>query len=212
MILTRVYLNTRRQGAKKLLGSPQAMHAAILSGFAPGMDPGRPLWRVDSDAQLRPTLYILSRERPDLMHMEEQGGWPTQPTARSASYLPLLDSLDEGQTWSFRLRANPTHRATVHGKQRIVAHQTVAHQTEWLRGRASSLGVDLGSPEQPTFNLTSRAVLDFKRGAGRVTLGVAQFDGLLIVRDPEALRTALVGGIGRAKGYGCGLMTLVQPR
>lgn len=212
MILTRAYLNIRRQGAKKLLGSPQAMHAAILSGFPPGVEPGRPLWRVDTDDPLRPALYIVSRERPDLTHVEEQGGWPTQPTAQSASYLPLLESLDAGQTWSFRLRANPTHRANAHGKQRIVAHQTVAHQTEWLHGRAMSIGVDLGAAEKPTFRLTSRHIVDFKRGTDRVTLGVAQFDGVLTVRDPEALRAALTSGIGRAKGYGCGLMTLAQSR
>lgn len=211
MILTRVYLNARRQGAKKLLGSPQAIHAAIQSGFPPGLDPGRPLWRVDLDDRLRPTLYVLSRGRPDLTHLEEQAGWPTQPTAQSASYAPLLDSLAAGQAWAFRLRANPTHRATVGGRKRIMAHATVGHQMEWLRSKADSLGVDLGSKESPTFQLTEREVLDFRRGEGRVTLGVARFDGLLTVVDASALRSALVAGIGRGKAYGCGLMTLARP-
>ena len=31
----------------------------------------------------------------------------------------------------------------------------------------------------------------------------------VIVDDPELLRTALLDGIGRAKGYGFGLLTLV---
>ena len=34
------------------------------------------------------------------------------------------------------------------------------------------------------------------------------FDGSLTVTDPEKLRHALSNGIGRAKGYGCGMLTL----
>lgn len=37
---------------------------------------------------------------------------------------------------------------------------------------------------------------------------MAQFDGALQIEDPERLRTALTAGMGRAKAYGCGLMTL----
>ena len=42
----------------------------------------------------------------------------------------------------------------------------------------------------------------------RVPVVTATFDGRLTVTDPEALRQALTSGIGRAKAYGCGLMTL----
>lgn len=42
----------------------------------------------------------------------------------------------------------------------------------------------------------------------RVTLRIAQFDGVLEVTDAAVLRGALLSGMGRAKGYGCGLMTL----
>ena len=217
MILTRTHLNVRRQGAKKLLGSPQAMHAAILSGFTPGVDPGRPLWRVDPDDPLRPTLYILSEHRPDLVHLEEQAGWPSQPTTQSRSYDPLLEGLQPGQTWAFRLRANPTHRAAIPGRPRedgrskVVAHVTVAQQTGWFHQRAPMMGVDLGPVDEPTFHVTAREAVTFKRGGMQVTLGAAVFEGVLTVVDPLALRTSLVGGIGRAKAYGCGLMTLERP-
>ncbi|PSL01016.1 CRISPR system Cascade subunit CasE [Murinocardiopsis flavida] len=42
----------------------------------------------------------------------------------------------------------------------------------------------------------------------RVTLVTATFDGRLEVTDPAALRRTLTAGLGRAKAYGCGLMTL----
>jgi CRISPR system Cascade subunit CasE len=53
-----------------------------------------------------------------------------------------------------------------------------------------------------------RRTLRFRRGQQTVTLRVATFDGRFRVVDPTALRAALVNGIGRAKAYGCGLMTL----
>ena len=39
---------------------------------------------------------------------------------------------------------------------------------------------------------------------------VAAADGVLDVDDADRLRSALTEGMGRAKGYGCGLMTLRQ--
>lgn len=211
MILTRTFLNARRSGARKLLGSPQAMHAALLSGFPPGVEPGRPLWRVDLDDPMRPTVYLLSDSTPDLAHLEEQAGWPSQTTTTSRPYAPLLDAVENGSSWAFRLTANPTHRAQINGRSQVVAHVTVAQQIGWLAERQARLGIDLGGDE-PSFALTRREVRTFRRGDGSVTLGVATFEGVLTVLDSSLLRQALTSGIGRAKAYGCGLMTLAPPR
>jgi CRISPR system Cascade subunit CasE len=43
-----------------------------------------------------------------------------------------------------------------------------------------------------------------------VNLAVATFDGLLEVADADLLRRTLVSGLGPAKAYGCGLMTLAR--
>lgn len=211
MILTRTHLNVRRQGAKKLLGSPQAMHAAILSGFPPGVAPGRPLWRVDSFDPLRPTLYVVSQERPDLVHLEEQAGWPTQSTTMSADYGTLLDALQPGQLWAFRLTANPAHRLTVGAQKKIVSYVRAAEQVKWLFTKGPGLGVNFGQQEEPSFAVVGAEVKNFRRQGAPVTVGTATFSGLLQVEDPERLRIALTQGIGRAKAYGCGLMTLAKP-
>lgn len=194
-----------------MLGSPQAMHAAVLSGFPPGTDEPRPLWRVDADDALRPTLYIVSRTRPDLTHVDEQAGWPSRPSAQSRSYSDLLASLEIGQTWAFRVTVNPTHRATINGVKKIVGHVTVDQQTSWLAARAAGIGVSLGTEDEPSFQLTRRERRTFRRGESSVTLSTATFGGLLTVTDALLLRTALTEGIGRAKAYGCGLLTLARP-
>lgn len=211
MILTRTFLNTRRQGAKKLVGSPQAMHAAILSGFPPGVAAGRALWRVDPSDPLRPTLFVVSEERPDFVHLEEQAGWPTHPTTVSANYDTFLDQLAVGQVWAFRLTANPTHRLTQNMEKKIVAHVREEHQLAWLLGRAETLGASFGSSGEPSVMVAGSEMKRFNRKGTAVTLGMTTFTGRLRVEEPSMLRQALTQGIGRAKAYGCGLMTLAEP-
>ena len=110
MYLTRFRINTERVGARKLLSSPQTLHAAVMSSFAelPAQQDGpRVLWRIDRSARHRTHLCIVSPGRPDLTHLVEQAGWPTAPDWDTREYGPLLDSLRPGQQWAFRLTANP---------------------------------------------------------------------------------------------------------
>ncbi|MFJ3164241.1 type I-E CRISPR-associated protein Cas6/Cse3/CasE [Streptomyces kanasensis] len=107
-----------------------------------------------------------------------------------------------------------------------VAHRTAARQLDWLLARAerhgftipeASLdtpapGIEADSPltAGPAVSIVSRDILRFtkRQGGPRVTLSTATFEGRLRVTDPDALRAALLTGIGPAKGYGQGLLTL----
>lgn len=213
MELTRVLLNPQRRGCKKLLGSPEAMHAAMLASFPPTVDPGRVLWRLDGAYSLRPTLYMVSAVVPDCAHLEEQAGWPTQTTTSTRKYDALLERLDEGQQWGFRLTANPTHRVKLpNGRSQVMGHITAEQQLRWLMAREEQLGLALRTEDgSPTVRIIERGVRKFRRGPSTVTLAVATFDGIARVTDSSALRVALTQGIGRGKAYGCGLLTLARP-
>jgi CRISPR system Cascade subunit CasE len=206
MHLSRIQINPARRGGRKLLGSPQAMHAAVLASFPQADEErGRVLWRVDRDGP-RTWLYVVSGPEPDFAHVVEQAGWPTtHSTWAVRPYGPLLDRLAVGQTWAFRLTANPTR---THAGKRY-GHVTVAQQQEWLLARVHGWGFDvregMGGPDVVVHD---RRVERFRREGGTVTIAKATFDGLLTVTDPHALRSALTTGIGPAKGYGCGLLTL----
>ncbi|WP_166354229.1 type I-E CRISPR-associated protein Cas6/Cse3/CasE [Phytoactinopolyspora limicola] len=219
MFLTRMPINPARRGARRLMASPQAMHAAVLSGFADDPNPsvGRVLWRLDTYAQRRVSLFVASPDKPDFTHIIEQAGWPTTQTWETRSYEPLLDSLKPGQRWQFRLTANPVHsgRREDWADTKPLGHVTVKQQETWLLDRADRWGFQvrpsLVGDDEPDLAVVDRSVRRFDRKGAQVTLAVATFQGQLEVRDADALRHTLTHGVGRAKAYGCGLLTLARP-
>lgn len=219
MFLTEFEINPMRRGGRRLLTSPQAMHAATLLSFHDdsAQDPsvGRVLWRVDFVGP-RATLYVVSPAKPDLTHLVEQAGWPTTQTWRTVEYSPFVASLSSGQEWAFRLTANPTHsgRRTPGGQTQRFGHVTVAQQEQWLTSRAGRCGFEVrrNSIDALELAVSERSQRTFQRRGETVTISMATYEGRLLIREPDALRTALTHGIGRAKAYGCGLMTLAPVR
>ncbi|MFY1702209.1 type I-E CRISPR-associated protein Cas6/Cse3/CasE [Micromonospora sp. WMMA1923] len=220
MYLTRFRVNAARRDARKLLASPQAMHAAVLAGFPRPEDhtreDARTLWRLDQNRNQQVLLYVVSPTAPDLTHLVEQAGWPTSAESwETRPYDRLLDSLDKGQRWSFRLTANPVRNGRRNkdrpSTQRF-GHVTPAQQTEWLTTRAQRNGFNVVRQTDGELNLVTynHQVHRFARNQGPkpVTLATVTYDGVLEVEDPTLLRAVLTRGIGHARAYGCGLMTL----
>lgn len=159
-------------------------------------------------------------------------GWQTRP------YTPFLDRLTQGTTWAFRLTANPVHHIRRKDDEPIkrTAHITPIHQMAWLLERQERCGFRICEkpddkrllPGGTTYKKSphhgdryellvhDQRNLSFAKprsnnSSGRrpVTLVAVTFDGRLEVTDPDVLRRTLIQGLGKAKAYGCGLMTLV---
>lgn len=223
MYLSTFAFNPTRRGAQRLLSSPHALHAAVLAGF-PDPSPtetGRVLWRLDNiDHQTR--LYIVSPQRPDLTHLAEQAGWPSLDESwRVRDYGPLLDRIEHGHRYRFRLTANPTRstRSSPTERGKPHGHVTVAQQEKWLLDRQGNAGFEVcdhvdaaGEPAGRELLVRDRKLLTFRRRETSVTLRIASYEGTLSVTDPAAFRQTLTFGLGRAKGYGCGLMTIAAAR
>lgn len=254
MFFTRFPINMTRRETRRLLASPYLMHAAIAGSFpsdATGDSPindGRLLWRVDRLLGGGAYLYIVSLTRPSLVGLDEQIGFPDLPHGwQMRDYNPFLSRIEDGQSYAFRLVANPSvsrstrgGRSSItdsHGRSKRIGHLTVVQQEAWLIGgdayigsgaeppelftgstdtRASRNGFDVVKDEcgYPRLVLSNSQTRSFMRGqkSNRITLTTAQYDGVLKVTDADALRHALVSGIGHGKGFGCGLLTLALPR
>ena len=234
MFLTKIDLDPARRLARKYLGSPQVMHAVILraTGGDGGDGPGRVLWRADRGPATT-TLYLLSPSEPDCTRIVAEAG-AAGTRSMTLDYSPFLATLDVGQVWAFRLTANPSYSAPrgpeVRGKR--FGHVTVEQQRQWLLSRAPGYGFELvpavagrESAERvedadESANLVvvrrERPIFSRRRPGSkthdRVTINRTVYEGVARVTDPDALRRALVAGIGRSKAYGCGLMTLARVR
>lgn len=224
--LSRMYLNPQKRQARKLMSNPQAMHAAVRAAFPPDIDEteARVLWRLDRRNHEH-TLYIVGPETPDAGHLVEQAGWDTRPP-QTADYSRLLSSLMVGQNWRFEIVANPVKNiAGERGTRgKVVPHVTPEQQLSWLAERSGVAGFRLRTlPNAEETALLDAAVigrdnLSFFRNVepsgkkrGRVSLRTARFRGHLEVTDVDKLRHTLTHGMGRARAYGCGLLTLARP-
>ncbi|GAA1291907.1 type I-E CRISPR-associated protein Cas6/Cse3/CasE [Saccharothrix xinjiangensis] len=114
-----------------------------------------------------------------------------------------------------------------------LGHRTTAHQLDWLLRRTDKWGftipasrtdtaapgmtppADTTDPREVRVVNTVRHTIPKKKDDLKpvtVTMQAITFEGRLTVTDPDKLRTAMLGGIGPSKAYGCGLLTLAPLR
>ncbi len=215
MYLSRVYLDQERNETMKAMARPRLLHGAVEQGFAGKRQ--RRLWRIDRhdhDCQ----LLVLSGEEPDFAHLAEQFGFPdSEPLWETRDYRPLLAKLKMGQSWQFRLCANPTRSSAKDKDQKaergkVFAHVTQEQQKQWLLQRADNCGFIL---DENSFDVVHTNWYKFSNNQSekrKITLRTATFEGTLTISDLERFKNALVSGIGRAKAYGCGLLTIANRR
>ena len=228
MYLSRVTLDLERLDAVMFASSPYKVHAAVERAFAPDTPRetagGRILWRLDEvpGSASEAWLYVVSPGRPDLTHICVQAGDASDLSWVTKDYDPVIKCVAAGQLWQFRLKANPVRKAAVDKGRRqregivgsIQGHVTEAQQRSWLLCRAEASGFRIARTEEGFERLavSNRRVERFRRHDETVTLTTAQYDGILEVTDADAFRHALGFGMGRARGFGCGLLTIAPAR
>jgi CRISPR system Cascade subunit CasE len=214
--LSRLILNAQNRQVQSELANPYERHRTIMRAFPERLPEGeRVLHRLE---QARggdwPVLLVQSRTAPDWRWLQagdylapSPPGDPLPNPAVKQFALPLRP----GQQLLFRLCANPTVKKKRpdqrHGNRVPLKHEEA--QREWLARQGRQHG----------FRLLQLAVTAEGGHSGwvtrkeeqkkeRLTLYVVQFDGLLQVTDPARLEQAVWNGVGPAKAFGCGLLSL----
>ena len=205
MYLSRIELDTRRRNTMvKLLASPQVVHAVVENCFTrpAGVAKTRSLWRID-DLAGKKYLLVLSEEKPDFSHMI--GEYCREDVkGESRSYDKLLQSVQEGSTYLFKLVANPVKEMN----NKKVGIYDSAELVSWLVRKAEANGFKV---DVNTLRVSPVAKVEFGRHQGepKVVITRVTFEGILTVTDKDSFIGALTQGIGRAKAYGCGLLTII---
>ena len=218
MYLSRLQLNpTNRQVWRQHLHNPYNVHQMVMRGFSNGVsrEAAQVLHRLEVRDDL-PMLLVQSAIKPDwsgldpayLVAPDPFDPWPN-PAVRSLN-LPLQIN----QPLSFRLIANPTIKKgrwddeagkTLNSNRVPLLHEN--EQRGWLNKRAELSGfkvLDVAISQGQSQKMWKA------RGAKPMTLYTVQFDGYLQVIDPAAMIAAVQNGIGPAKAFGCGLLSLAR--
>lgn len=205
MYLTLLTCDTSSFMGRSWLANPYRVHQRLLMAFPDG-DAGRMLYRIE-DGWQPPRILVQAPGQAD---------W-----ARAFADLPVLAETPQqktleitpatGQRLRFRLRANPTKRVGADQENDKLAGKRVQlfgeeAQVAWLRRQG----------ERGGFALLDCRVSGVETQRSRRTAGAEMrhqavtFDGVLRVTDAVAFLDALAGGIGPAKGFGCGLLSVAR--
>jgi CRISPR system Cascade subunit CasE len=228
MHLSRLVLNNRDRQARRDLLMPYELHRTLWRAF-PDHDPGRILFRVDSDPRgARPTVLVQSEFAPDWRSLRDgKPGYLLEPP-ESKQFNPVFAP---GQRLCFRLRANPTKKVGTSSKEDRLAGKKANGQRIALLREEEQVAWLLGKGEQGGFRIpgewladgNERQVPNFrmdiipedwvrcgKEGHSDGRFYAVRFEGLMEVTDPDALARTLADGIGSAKGFGFGLLSLAR--
>jgi CRISPR system Cascade subunit CasE len=201
--ISRLELNERDRSVRNDLGNIHKLHQRIMQAFPD----------IQQD-KVRMDWEILFRLEPDSNIMLVQSGAEVKPDwdklpdrylldRKIASFTIHPDNLQSGKLFHFRLKANPSKR---HKESRkTVGLHSQPEQIAWLERQATAHGFQIQMVDViPTAN-----VFGNKTGNNaQIKIHTALFQGILEVREPDLLLAAITAGIGRAKAYGCGLLSL----
>jgi CRISPR system Cascade subunit CasE len=231
--LSQLALDLRNRAVHRDVGDSQAMHRRLLDAFPPGMaraDHGL-LYRIEPDPhgdRGQIIALVQSTIAPDWSHLPAgylQGdGWlGTLPEPKPIG--ERYRALNAGDVLRFRLRANPakkihtTEETKTPGKRPTGPNGTRKPLTRdelpaWLERKAQQHGFrlldarnqpDPISGKEQAGHKTDPQDIDKKM---RMTHAAVLFDGELEITDADLFRDALWGGIGPAKAYGFGLLSI----
>ncbi|MCK9455862.1 MAG: type I-E CRISPR-associated protein Cas6/Cse3/CasE [Candidatus Riflebacteria bacterium] len=209
MYLSRVELDTTNRNTLKAFSNRNCFHAAIAYCF----QGEKALWRLDC-VNNKYYLLLVSRSKSDLTHIQKQFG-NSKTVSESLDYTSLLDRINEGQNWHFRLAANPVKslKSTENPKERgkVHGHVTVNCQQEWLKSRAQKHGF---SVSDDNFKVIANEWITFNKreSKNKIVLLSVVFEGKLTITDSVLLKKALQEGIGKGKAYGLGMLTIAKPK
>lgn len=191
--------------------NPYRLHQTLYQFFPDTPPKHRPfLFREDAGRRSLPKVYLLSERKP-----QNQGAW----ALASKPYQPVIKN---HQSFVFSLRANPVvcqngkrhdvvmaklhplkAKGETYDRAKIIREQGLA----WLGRKAAEFGFSFADD---TVRVSGYRQVRLPKPGKRPTIrfSLMDFDGCLTVVDPEAFREGLLEGIGRGKGFGCGMLMI----
>lgn len=214
MYLSRLRLNPTNRAVLRDLASPNDLHKTLWRAFpsAAAGGAGRVLFRVepaDAGAGTLPTVLVQSERQPDWTALpskyllcEDVNAvvFSTGGVAAAPDVVPVRD----GDRFRFRLVANVTKKQD--GKRHGLYREE--DQRVWLARKADQGGFEVVAHSLLVVPMgTIRSRVD---GAGDRSWLATRFEGRLRVTEPSHFVQILECGIGPAKAFGFGLLSIAR--
>lgn len=204
MYLNRLRFHVFHKDARRSLQTPYNLHAAVMGGFPDHKNTpeSRVLFRQEPPKSCSPWTEVLvqSPSPADWSRLEEGLG---DAFIHQQKEFNLV--FGKGQFLRFRLRANPV--VTRLGKRLPIVGEE--QRRIWLAQRGSKKG----------FELLDCTLIDEGRWQATkekqeckhtIAISTVLYEGFLVVGDPAEFDRTLAAGIGPAKGFGCGLLSVAR--
>lgn len=166
------------------------------------------LFRIDPGPPGRVVIEVLSAPKPDWDYAFRNAPFFLAARPQVSDYNPVFRA---GQRLPFRLLANATRKIDTKtgpdGCRRTGRRVPVRpeHILDWLLERARNAGFQV----DPHHVTVQTGYVSLHHPSFRaVNLFAARYEGLLTVADPARLRAAIESGIGPAKAFGFGLLSV----
>lgn len=173
-------------------------HKRVMALFSPDL-PGE---------SVRQRHGVLFRTEPELRRVLVQALVQPlpRPGLRSVDLSVVVQALTNGQTVQFTWKANAVKTVNRTGPDgRVACHRqpiTEAERELWVRRCLDWL--DMGADSFRLVHTVERVK--------KAPLDVVTVVGTGTLIDADRARAAVLGGLGRAKAYGCGMLSVVPSR
>lgn len=216
MYLSKLLLNPRCREARRDAGLPYELHRTLAKAFPTESGTNyrahhQVLFRVEplTFASSLPTVLVQSSNKPD-WHELPEAYLLDEPETKL-----VVPAFSAEQRLAFRLVANPTKKEKRPGQRQgrrvaLLDSMDTSEQTPactWLEGKGLQHGFKVLYALTDAFWLgTSRVGLSDAKNS--LPLYGVRYDGLLQITDQNLFFQALQTGVGPAKAFGFGLLSV----
>lgn len=202
LYLSQIVLDPGSPLVRATLANPYEVHRTLLRAFPEHLpESERVLYRLEDDPQNSDLLVLVqSQTLPDWAYLETEG-----LVLRESQVKRFVPKFHVSQVLTFRLLANPTKRLKQSGKR--VGLDQKSEQLEWLERKANQGGFHLITALAQQQGVISSSKFQENQQHALRHYGVLYW-GELTITDTEIFMQTICQGIGSAKGFGFGMLSV----
>ena len=204
MYLSELRLSLLNRQVQKDLGGVYEIHRTLMSAFIDSDEggPGRVLYRVEKNKDGPITTVLVQSERePDWTKLRVPKDFFSAHPRKKAFDPEFVKK----QVLVFRLRANPTVKRD--GKRLGLLKEE--EQRSWIHRKGAS-----GGFEPLSITVIPEGFMKCTKGSSdnKLSFHSVMFEGVLRITDADTFRASIENGIGSAKGFGFGMLSVAPYR